>query len=109
MAGLWDRIVTRGAGASPLPVATVRAVVYLVARGVVSGQQARDAVNSRLGNRPLTFEESADLAAVIAQIGLLPTPIEKIDYVERFDSLNICAEAGILRDESVWRAQLNLA
>ena len=60
MAGIWNREVERGELGDPLGSATLVAAIYLVARGVFTATQVRDALNGKLQN-PLTFRTQAGL------------------------------------------------
>lgn len=106
MSGLYDRIAMRGEGAAPISAHLLKAAMYLAVRGVFTTQQIVTALNAKLST-PLSGADTADLAAIYAQANT-GTATAKLDYLERFDALNIAVEMGVLTSEAVWRAQLGI-
>lgn len=108
MSGLWDRLAVRGEGANPLSAHTVKAVIYLVGRGLFTDAQARTKLDATL-RTPLTAPEIADFTAILAVLAGQPSAAAKLDYLERIDALSICAEKGLITTEATWRSELGIA
>lgn len=109
MAGLYSRIAERGNPAfDAISSHLSKALLYLVVRGVLTGAQARTALDGKL-RVPLTTAEATDFANIVAQANAQATTILKVDYLERLDALNICIEMGVLTNEATWRNQLGIA
>ena len=104
MAGIWNRIIP---GNDRLSVHLIKAAMYLSVRGLFTDQQLLDGLNSRI-TTPLDAAAQADLAAVKALIVAASTTQAKIELLERFDALNIGAEAGVLTSEATYRAQMGI-
>lgn len=81
--------------------------MFLSATGVFSAQQLIDGLNSTIEN-PLTSEELSELSTIRTSIINAATLADKIGILDRFDSLNIAAEQGVLTNEAVYRAQLGI-
>lgn len=107
MPGLYDRIALRGETQNPISSHLVKALIYLVARGVLTGSQAKAAIEARL-RIPLTTAETTDFTNIVAQVGAQGTNLLKLDYCERMDALNICIETGVFANEATWRNQLGI-
>ena len=108
MAGLYDRIALRGETSNPIPSHLAKALIYLVARGIVTGAQARTALEARL-KTPLSAAEATDFSNIVTQIGAQGTNTLKLDYCERMDALNVSIEMGVFSNEAAWRSQLGIA
>lgn len=104
MAGIWNRIIP---GEDRISAHLVKAAIYLGARGVFTDQQILNGLNSKL-TAPLDASAQADMAAVRTLITNASTTQAKLDILERFDALNIAAEAGVLTSEATYRTQLGI-
>jgi hypothetical protein len=109
MAGLYSRIADRSNPAfDPISSHLAKALMYLVVRGVITGAQAKTALETKL-RVPLTTAESTDFANIAAQANAQAKTVLKVDYLERLDALNICIETGVLTNEATWRSELGIA
>ena len=106
MSGIWNRVVERGELSDPLGSAILVAAIYLVARGVFSGTQVRDALNGQLRD-PLTVSELADLNTILTNAATGSATV-KLDYLMRIESLLVAAETGFLTNEATFRTQAGL-
>lgn len=106
MSGLWNRLTDRGEMDDPLGGRAVKAIVYLVGRGLFTGAQARGKLDSTL-RVPLTAAEIADLTALLGVLAAQPNATAKLDYLERVDALSICAERKLVT-EAQWRSELGI-
>ena len=106
MSGIWNRVVERGELGDPLGSATLVAAIYLVARGVFTATQVRDALNGKLQN-PLTVTELADLNTMLTN-ALTGSATAKLDYMLRIESLLVAAEEGLLPNEATFRQEAGL-
>lgn len=108
MAGIWNRIVERGENAAPISSDLCQSLVYLVTRGILTAQQARDALNAFLPpTKPLTTAEATDLNNMVtAASGGSATA--KLDYQLRLRAVLITAEVGMLTNEATFRSELGL-
>jgi len=106
MAGIWNRVVERGELGDPLGPATLTAAIYLVARGVFTATQVRDALNGKLRD-PLTVSELADLNTILTNAATGSATV-KLDYMLRIESLLVAAEEGFLANEATFRQQAGL-
>ena len=106
MAGIWDRVIPGGENADRVNVHLLKAAIYCAVRGVFSNAQILAKLNAQI-TVPLDSAAEADLAAGVinADTG---TAIQKIDYLERWDALNIAAENGLLTDEATYRSELGI-
>ena len=106
MAGLWDRVANRGYTDDPVASVWVSSAVYLVARGVFTGAQAKAALESRMRD-PFSPDAVTDFTQILdnASTGTLA---EKLDYLLRLQSLLLMVESKLLTNETVWRNQLGL-
>ena len=108
MAGLYDRIAIRGEiNSDPIGSHITKALIYLVARGIVTGAQARTALEAKL-RTPLTAAEKTDFTNIVTQIAAQATNVLKLDYVERMDAMNIAIEIGVFSNEARWRSELGI-
>jgi hypothetical protein len=108
MAGIWNRVADRGENQYPIGSAALWSAVYLVGRGVFTGVQARDAINSDLpAEAHLTAAEIADLNAILtqAQAGVATA---KLDYMLRLQAMLTLVEAQVLTNEAVFRSELGI-
>lgn len=108
MAGIWNRVYDRGEGDAPLSGATVWAAVYLVGRGVFTGTQAKNALDSHLPeSKKLTTAETADLTQILAnaQSGVATA---KLDYMLRLQAMLSLVEVHLLENEATFRSELGL-
>ena len=103
MAGIWDRIIP---GDDRLSSHLLKAAIYLGVRGVFSDAQIRDALNAQL-QTPLDAAAETDLLAV-KTAAATGSAAAKLDYLERWDALNIAAEVGALTSEVTYRSQLGI-
>ena len=108
MSGLWNRLADRGEMDDPLSAHTLKAVIYLVARGIFTGAQARAKLETRLRTQ-LTAAEVQDLLAILAVLQGQASAAAKLDYLERVHALAICAETGLMVSEATWRSELGIA
>lgn len=106
MAGIWDRIRNRGENDDPIASLTLVGTMYLVVRNIITGVQARDALNATL-SAPLTVAEIADLNQLATQFGT-GTTTAKMDLMWRLQSMCIAAEVGLLNNEATFRSELGL-
>ncbi len=106
MAGIWNRVVERGELGDPLGSATLTTAIYLVARGVFTATQVRDALNGKLRD-PLTVSELADLNTILTNAATGSATV-KLDYMLRIESLLVAAEEGFLANEATFRQQAGL-
>lgn len=103
MAGIWNRIVP---GEDRISAHLLKAAVYLRVRNVFTSQQILDALNSTLV-APLDAAAQTDLTNVITQASA-GSATAKLDYLERWDAVNIAAEAGLLTSEATYRSELSI-
>jgi hypothetical protein len=106
MSGLWDRIIPGGESSDRTNAHLLKAAVYCAVRGTFSNAQILAAINSQL-TVPLDANAQTDLATVVSN-GSTGSAAAKIDYLERFDALNIAAENGLLTNEATYRSELNI-
>lgn len=107
MAGIWNRIIPNSTESNfRISAHLLKAAVYLSVRGVFTNQQILNGINAKLST-PLAGQEITDLTNVLANAAI-GTAIAKIDYLERFDALNIAAEMGVLTVEATYRTELNI-
>lgn len=104
MAGIWDRIIP---GEDRLSSHLLKAAIYLRVRNVFTSQQILNALNSRLAT-PLDSAAETDLLNVVTQASA-GAAAAKLDYLERWDAVNIAAEAGLLTSEATYRSELGIA
>lgn len=106
MAGIWNRIIPGGENADRLNAHLLKAAVYCRVRGVFTAQQILSALNSKL-TVPLDAAAETDLVNVATQASA-GAAAAKLDYLERWDALNIAAECGLLTNESTYRSELGI-
>jgi len=106
MSGIWNRVHRSGVNGDYLSSHLLKAAIYLSVRGVFTNSQIIDALNSGL-RTPLSGQELTDLEAMLLN-ATQGTATAKLDYLERFDALNIAAEAGLLSNESTYRTQMGI-
>lgn len=107
MAGIWNRLIPGGVdGNLKVPAHLLKAAVYLSVRGVFTNQQILNAINAKIST-PLAGQDITDLNAVITNAGV-GAAAAKLDYLERFDALNIAAEMGVLTVEATYRTELGI-
>jgi hypothetical protein len=104
MAGIFDRIKP---SEDRLSSHLLKAAIYLRVRGVFTSQQILSALNKQL-TTPLGAAAQTDLTNVITN-ALAGTATAKLDYLERWDAVNIAAEAGMLTNEATYRSELGIA
>lgn len=104
MAGIFDRIKP---SEDRLSSHLLKAAIYLRGRNVFTSQQILTALNSKLVT-PLDAAAQADLTNVITQATTGSATV-KLDYLERWDAVNIAAEAGLLTNEATYRSELGIA
>lgn len=104
MAGIWNRIIP---GEDRLNAHLLKAALYLRVRGIFTSQQILDKLNSTL-QTPLSAAAQTDLNNVIAAAGT-GSATAKLDYLERWDAVNIAAESGLLTNEATYRSELGIA
>jgi hypothetical protein len=108
VAGLYSRIAERdNPSFDAISAHLTKALLYLVVRGVLTGAQAKTALEGKL-RVPLTTAETTDFSNIVTQANAQATTILKVDYLERLDALNICVESGVLTNEGTWRSQLGI-
>lgn len=105
MSGIFDRIVP---GDDRVSVHLLKAAVYLVTRGAVTAQQMNDKLDASVAT-PLDAAAKADLAAVRSLISAASGSANKLELLERFDSLNVCVETGLLTNEAAYRSEMGIA
>lgn len=103
MAGIYDRVAP---GGNRISSHLLKAAVYLRSRGVFTSPQILSGLNTAT-SVPLSAAAEADLNTVLTN-ATTGTAIEKIDYLERWDALNIAVEAGLLTNEATYRTQAGL-
>lgn len=103
MAGIWERIKP---SEDRLSAHLLKASVYLAVRGVFTNQQILTKLNSTL-TAPLDSASETDLANVVTAASA-GAAAAKLDYLERWDALNIAAEQGLLTSEATYRSQLGI-
>lgn len=103
MAGLWDRIVP---GDDRLGVHLLKAAMYLRVRNVFTTPQILASLNSKL-QTPLSAAAQTDLNNIVTQASA-GSATAKLDYLERFDALNVAVEEGLLTNEATWRSELGI-
>jgi len=108
MAGIWDRIIPGGESADRLNSHLLKAALYCRVRNTFTTQQILNALNSRL-IVPLSAAAETDLSNVVTQASAGLTATAKLDYLERWDALNIAAECGLLTNETTYRSELGIA
>ena len=106
MSGIWERIKPGGENADRLNAHFLKAAIYCAVRGVFTNAQILAALNSQL-TAPLDSAAETDLAAVVTNAGT-GSAIAKIDYLERWDALNIAVENGLLTNEATYRSELGI-
>lgn len=104
MAGLWDRIVPNVG--DRLNYHLLKAALYCRVRGVFTTPQILAALNSQL-ETPLSSAAETDLANVVTQASTGSATV-KLDYLERWDALNVAVENGLLTNEATWRSELGI-
>lgn len=104
MAGIWDRIIP---GEDRLNAHLLKASVYLAVRGVFNNAQILAKLNATL-TAELDAAAITDLAAVVVQANT-GNATAKLDYLERWDALNIAAETGLLASEATYRSELGIS
>lgn len=103
MAGIWNRIIP---GNDRLPAHLLKAAVYLRVRNVFTSQQILNALNSKIVT-PLDAAAETDLTNVVTQASA-GSATAKLDYLERWDAVNIAAESGLLTNEATYRSELGI-
>lgn len=104
MAGIWDRVIP---GGDHLPAHLLKAALYCRVRGVFTTPQILAALNSKLVT-PLSAAAESDLTNIVTQASAGSATV-KLDYLERWDALNIAVEAGLLTNEATYRSELGIA
>lgn len=104
MAGIWERIKPSN---DRMSSHLLKAAIYLRVRGIFTNQQIINALNSTV-TTPLDAAAETDLTTIIANAGT-GTATAKLDYLERWDAVNIAAESGLLTNEATYRSELGLS
>jgi hypothetical protein len=104
MPGIWDRIVP--ASTDRLNSHLLKSAIYLAVRGVFSDNQILAALNNQL-TTPLSQAAQTDLLTVKANAST-GSATAKLDYLERWDALNIAVENGALTNEATYRSELSI-
>lgn len=105
MAGIWEHVKVDAA--PRLPAHVLKSAVYCALRGLFTTQQVRVKLEELIGQE-LSQDAATDLSAVLtnANVG---TAIAKVDYLERWDAMNIAAENGLLTNEATYRSELGIS
>lgn len=104
MAGIFDRIKP---SEDRLNSHLLKAAIYLRVRGIFTNVQILAAINSKL-TTPLDAAAQTDLTNVVTQASA-GSATAKLDYLERWDAVNIAAESGLLTNEATYRSELGIA
>ncbi len=104
MSGIWGRVIP---GSDRVGVHLLKAAVYCRVRNVFTAQQVLNAINSKI-TTPLSAAAETDLTNIVTQASAGSATV-KLDYLERWDAVNIAAEAGLLANEATYRSEFGIA
>lgn len=103
MSGIWDRIIP---GEDRCSSHLLKASMHLAVFAVFTDQHIVTGINSKL-TTPLSAAAVTDLGNIRTTIAAMTSP-NRMVALERFDSMNIAAEMGVLTSEATYRAQLGI-